>query len=77
MKIVKYLLAAFKILSVLPYFCQNYLRMETTKKSTGLYWILFFASLAASVIVYKVGGGYCSMVLPFNVTFFAKAMDLL
>jgi hypothetical protein len=51
--------------------------METTKKSTGLYWILFFASLAASVIVYKVGGGYCSMVLPFNVTFFAKAMDLL
>jgi hypothetical protein len=60
-----------------PIFAKTILKMETTKKSTGLYWILFFASLAASVIVYKVGGGYCSMVLPFNVTFFAKAMDLL
>ncbi|MBC7937585.1 MAG: hypothetical protein H7Y86_19730 [Rhizobacter sp.] len=51
--------------------------METVKKSTGLYWILFFVSIAASVIVYKIGGGYSSMVLPFNVTFFAKAMDLM
>jgi hypothetical protein len=42
--------------------------MENTKKSTGLYWALFFASLVASVFVYKVGGGYCSMVLPFNIT---------
>jgi hypothetical protein len=51
--------------------------METTKKSTALYWILFFISVAAFVFVYMVGGGYCSMVLPFNVTFFAKAMDLM
>jgi hypothetical protein len=51
--------------------------METTKKSTGLYWILFFVSVAAFVLVYAVGGGYCSMVLPFIVTFFAKAMDLM
>ena len=51
--------------------------METTKKSTGLYWILFFISIAVSVVTYKVGGGYVSMILPFNVTFFAKAMDLL
>ncbi|MEO5890411.1 MAG: hypothetical protein ABIQ31_09170 [Ferruginibacter sp.] len=51
--------------------------METTKKSTGLYWILFFISIAAAVFVYKIGGGYCSMVLPFNVTFFAKALDLM
>ena len=65
------------ILFVLPYFCQNYLEMETTKKSTRLYWILFFVSIIASVLVYKIGGGYCSMVLPFNVTFFALAMDLM
>jgi hypothetical protein len=51
--------------------------METTKKSTGLYWILFFLSLIAFVVVYMVGGGYCSMVLPFILTFFVKAMDLL
>jgi len=51
--------------------------MESAKKSTGLYWILFFASLVVSVIVYKVGGGYASMILPFNVTFFAKALNLM
>ncbi|MEJ7588870.1 MAG: hypothetical protein WKI04_15040 [Ferruginibacter sp.] len=51
--------------------------METTKKSTGLYWILFFVSLVVSVVVYKIGGGYSSMILPFNVTFFAKALDLM
>lgn len=50
--------------------------METSKKSTGLYWVLFLASVAAFFLVYKVGGGYCSMILPFNVTFFAKALDL-
>ena len=27
--------------------------------------------------VYAVGGGYCSLILPFNVTFFAMALDLL
>jgi hypothetical protein len=51
--------------------------MENTKKSTGLYWVLFLASVAGFFLVYKVGGGYCSMVLPFNCTFFAKAMDLM
>jgi hypothetical protein len=61
----------------LPYFCQNLTFMETSKKSTALYWILFFVSVAASVFVYQIGGGYCSMVLPFNVTFFAKALDLM
>ena len=55
---------------------KHILKMETTKKSTGLYWTLFFVSVAAFFLVYKVGGGYCSMVLPFNVTFFAKALDL-
>jgi hypothetical protein len=51
--------------------------MESTKKSTTLYWVGFFASVAAFFYVYKIGGGYCSMVLPFNCTFFAKAMNLL
>ena len=48
----------------------------TAKKATGLYWILFFLSVAAFFGVYAIGGGYCSMVLPFNVTFFALALDL-
>ena len=50
--------------------------MELTKKSTGLYWALFFVSVAVFFFVYYIGGGYCSMILPFNVTLFAKALDL-
>jgi hypothetical protein len=49
----------------------------TTKKSRGIYWIGFFVSIAVFFGVYAVGGGYCSMILPFNVTLFAMAMDLL
>lgn len=51
--------------------------MESTKKSTALYWILFFLFVAAFFVVYQVGGGYCSMVLPFVCTYFAKAMNLM
>jgi hypothetical protein len=51
--------------------------MEKKKKSTGIFWILFLVSIAAFFGVYHIGGGYCSMVLPFNVTFFAMAMDLM
>jgi hypothetical protein len=51
--------------------------MEHKKRSSGLYWVLFLLSVAAFFGVYAVGGGYCSMVLPFNVTFFAMAMDLM
>jgi hypothetical protein len=50
---------------------------ETTKKSTGIYWLLFFASVIAFFIVFKVGGGYCSMVLPFVCTFLVKALDIM
>jgi len=59
------------------YICKKYLFMEKAKKSTALYWILFFISIAAFFGVYAVAGGYCSLVLPFNVTFFAMAMDLM
>ena len=51
--------------------------METTKKLSGLYWLLFLASVAAFFFVYKIGGGYCSLVLPFNTTFLAKALNIM
>lgn len=51
--------------------------MATTKKSTGLYWLLFLLSIGVFFWVYSIGGGYCSMILPFNVTFFALALNLL
>ena len=51
--------------------------METVKKSRTIYWILFLASVVAFFGVYAFAGGYCSLVLPFNVTFFAQALDLM
>jgi hypothetical protein len=51
--------------------------MEMTKKRTGLYWILFLISVAVFFGVYAVAGGYCSMILPFNVTLLALALDLM
>ena len=62
---------------VLPYFYTNYLLMETAKKSTGLYWVLFLLSLAGLIVTYTFAGGYASMVLPFNFTFLVKALDLM
>jgi len=52
--------------------------METTKKKTGIYWVLFLVSVAAFFLVLQSPiGSYCSMVLPFNTTFLAKALDLM
>ncbi len=61
-----------------PIFAKNNYNMTTTnRRSRGLYWILFFISIAVFFGVYAIGGGYCSMILPFNVTFFALALDLM
>jgi hypothetical protein len=54
------------------------LKMETTKKRTGLYWILFLLSVALFFIVlFSPYASWVSMVLPFNFTFFAMALDLM
>jgi hypothetical protein len=52
--------------------------MEATKKRTGLYWILFLISVVGFFGVYFSSyGNYCSMVLPFNCTLLAMALDLM
>lgn len=57
---------------------QKSFKMETTKKRTGLFWILFLLSVVLFfVVLYSPWGSWVSMVLPFNVTFFAKALDLM
>ena len=68
----KYIFVSFLVL-----YLQKLLQMETAKKSRGIYWILFLISIGAFFGVYAIGGGYCSLILPFNVTFFAMALDLL
>ena len=62
--------------NALEFIFAKILNMETAKKSSGKYWILFLISIGAFFGVYAVGGGYCSLVLPFIVTFFALALDL-
>ncbi len=59
-------------------YLQKLLKMETTKKRTGLYWILFILSVVLFfVVLYSPYGSWVSMVLPFNITFFALALDLM
>jgi len=51
--------------------------MENTKKGTGLYWILFILSVVAFYGLYQKIGGVSILVLPFNCTFFAKALNIM
>ncbi|MBC7828677.1 MAG: hypothetical protein H7122_13075 [Chitinophagaceae bacterium] len=51
--------------------------METSNKSTGLYWLLFFASLAGAVVVWITIPQIITLTLPFICTFFAKAMNIM
>ena len=50
---------------------------ETRKKSTGLYWILFLASTALLAYGIFAHWEYLTLILPFQVTFFAKALDIM
>jgi len=51
--------------------------METAKKSTGLYWVLFFLSVIAFFVLLTFKGELVTLSLPFVCTFFAKAMDIM
>lgn len=51
--------------------------MDSTRKQTTLYWILFIISVIAFVLVLQFKGELVTLTLPFICTFFAKAMDIL
>ena len=52
--------------------------MDTsTKKQTGLYWVLFILSVIAFFLALQFKGELVTLTLPFVCTFFAKAMDIL
>ena len=51
--------------------------METTKKKTGLWWVLFFASTAALIAAIVLHWEWLTLILPFQCTSFVKAMDIL
>ncbi len=51
--------------------------MEAVKKSRAKYWVYFLLSVVGFFVVYAVGGGYCSLTLPFVCTSLAMALDLM
>jgi hypothetical protein len=53
------------------------LSMETTKKSTALYWIFFFLSVICFFLALAFKGELLTLTLPFICTSFAKAMDIM
>jgi hypothetical protein len=74
----KYFVPKFPEGYIFYLYLQKKNKMETTKKNTLIYWIFFLLSVVLFFVVYRSSfGSYCSMVLPFNVTLFAKALDLM
>jgi len=73
----------------IPHLCANFIKfahkiflnMEKTtaktRKSTGLWWLLFLVSCGALGFAIYTHWEYLTMILPFNCFFLAKALDLL
>jgi hypothetical protein len=61
---------------LLVLFLQKIIHMETTK-ATGKYWIYFFISLAVMIGFIIFLPQFFWTILPFVVTYFAMAMNLL
>lgn len=51
--------------------------METQRKSRAIYWVLFFLSVLAFVLLYMFKGELLTLTLPFIFTFFVLAMDIM
>jgi hypothetical protein len=51
--------------------------MTTTTKNKGIYWIVFLASAVALLFAIGTGWEYLTMILPFMLTSFVKAMDII
>ncbi|WP_193408747.1 hypothetical protein [Flavisolibacter tropicus] len=50
--------------------------MEVKKKSTGIYWLLFFISTAALLFAIFAHWEWLTLIIPFVTTFFVLAMDI-
>ena len=51
--------------------------METQKKNRGLWWIGFFVSTTALLAAIFLHWEYLTMIIPFALTSFVKAMDII
>jgi hypothetical protein len=50
--------------------------MEMKKRSTGLYWLLFFISVGLAAFAIASHWPWLTLILPFVFTFFVLAMDI-
>ncbi|HZH64606.1 MAG TPA: hypothetical protein VEY10_06895 [Flavisolibacter sp.] len=50
--------------------------MEIKKRSKGLYWILFFLSVALTIFAVATHWPWLTLILPFVFTFFVLALDI-
>ena len=57
-------------------FAQKY-SMETQKKNTGLWWLLFFASTIGLIAAIIGHWEWLTLILPFQCTAFVKGMDIM
>jgi hypothetical protein len=58
-------------------FLRKIYSMEVRKKNKGLYWLLFFVSVAALAIAIITHWPWLTLILPFVTTFFVLAMDII
>ncbi|MBV4360323.1 hypothetical protein [Pinibacter aurantiacus] len=47
------------------------------KKSTGLYWLLFFVATIALILAITFRFEYLTLIIPFVCLYFVKAMDII
>jgi divalent metal cation (Fe/Co/Zn/Cd) transporter len=53
------------------------LKMEVKRKSTRMYWVLFFISTLALLVAIFLHWPWLTLLLPFVTTFFVLAMDII
>jgi len=51
--------------------------METQKKNTGFWWLLFFVSTIALTAAIYLHWEWLTLILPFQCTAFVKGMDIM
>jgi hypothetical protein len=51
--------------------------MQTHRKNPGLYWLIFFISTGLFFLAIFLHFSYLTLILPFMLTAFVKAMDII
>ncbi|MFM7839418.1 MAG: hypothetical protein ACKO6K_07600 [Chitinophagaceae bacterium] len=51
--------------------------METSRKNTGIWWLVFLASAGLQVYAIYDHWEYLTLILPFVCTSFVKALDII